>query len=172
MVPASLLVPFLIHLIMVRYLGLFRDKPLRQKGAIISCLLGYLPIGFLFSLWAYYHRWYPGAGLAWSGFFIFSVYTLLAYVYFHIFNMSETARRIRILAESRQRGKVTRTEIVREYTCERMVKIRLDRLVALRELRLKNGRYTMGRGRLLFPARIVFGFRRILFPRKIHGRNL
>ena len=162
----SSILPFLTQLIIVRALGRFKEKALRQKGAIISILIGFIPTGGLFFLWAVLSGNSSVPGLFWSGIFLFSVYTLIAYVYFHIFNMSETARRIRILAESHRAGKIIKSEIVQNYTAEQMIAIRVDRLVALGEIKLRDERYSIARGWLLFPASLVFGFRRFLFPSK------
>lgn len=157
--------PFLIHVFIARGLGLFREKSLRQKGAIISIPAGLLPLTILFITWSSLAGDISGLEIFWTGVFLYSVYLLFAYVYFHVFNMSETARRIRILTTSSLRGEIKEEEMANNYTGEQMIKIRLERLLSLRELNLTGNRYTTRRGWLLFPARAVFIFRRILFPR-------
>lgn len=161
-----LFIPFSVHLFMVRICGLFKESAHRQKGAIISGLLGFIPVGCLFYLWANLYGGHSRSGLIWPGLFLFSVYILFAYVYFHVFNMSETARRIRILIESSHSGTVTKTEIAHHYTSQQMIAIRLKRLISLGELRLRGNKYIIGRGILLFPAQIVFTLRKLLFPKK------
>ena len=160
----SLILPFLVHLLIVRVLGLFKEKALRQKGAIVSIPLGFIPLLLLFYLWEIRGGRTFGTGILWPAIFLFGVYLLFAYVYFHLFNMSETARRIRILAQSSPHGRIEKDEMEKHYTGRQMLAIRLERLVSLKELRLTEGRYTIRRGWLLLPATVVFAFRRILFP--------
>ncbi len=80
-------------------------------------------------------------------------YAFGAYTYFHVFNMSETSRRIRLLfaAASRRMGEDSAPENV--YDERLMIRARLDRLKALRQIREENGR-VFSRGALL-PAAAV-----------------
>jgi len=160
---STCMVPFVLHVLMIRGGGWYREKPLRQKGVMVAILVGYLVAGALLTAWAAATR-PTTAGLIWTGLYFFSVFTFLSYVYFHVFNLSETARRIRILAESRRTGRLERDSIIETYSCSHMVAIRVDRLVALVELRTDGNRYRRGRGILLLPARLVFRFGRVLFP--------
>lgn len=162
----GLFLPFLVHLLIVRALGLFKEKALRQKGAIVSIPLGVVPLLLLFILWNILGGRTLETNIIWPAIFLFGVYLLFAYVYFHLFNMSETARRIRILAQSSPHGRIEKDELEEHYSGRQMLTIRLERLVSLKELRLTEGRYTIRRGWLLFPATVVFTFRRILFPHK------
>ncbi len=160
----SFFIPFAAQVVLVRFLGLYRRKPLRQKGPLVAALVGLLPVGGAFLAWLIFFSVLQPAAVFWAGFYLFSVYLLLAYVYFHIFNMSETARRIRILAQSHQAGLVVKDEMVQSYTAEQMIALRVDRLLALNEINLKDERYLPARGSLLPAAKMVFFFRRIIFP--------
>ena len=172
LVVGGALLPFLVHLVLTRVLKLFRAPADRQKGAILSGPIGLIPLLVLFSLLVPERA--AGGSAAWTALYVFGLYACSAYVYFHFFNMSETARRIRILVHGAAGGLVPAKEIGSAYTPEGMVAIRLERLVALRELRVEGGRYVIG-GRgllgLLLPARAVFGLRRFLFPRAEKGRS-
>jgi hypothetical protein len=163
------LLPFLVHLVLARGLRLFRDPASRQKGAILSGPMGLIPLLILFSLLVPPRA--KGGAAFWTAVYVFGAYACSSYVYFHFFNMSETARRIRILVHGASGGLIPAREIGAAYTPERMVAIRLERLVALKELQVKGGRYVIG-GRgllgLLLPARTVFGLRRFLFPGEKH----
>lgn len=161
--------PFLNHLLIIRLLGLFREKSLRQKGAIMSITWGFLPLGALFFLWSCLIKERNWANLFWSGTYLFSIYILFAYAYFHLFNMSETARRVRILTGSPNSGKLTKSEVAREYTCRGMVSIRLQRLLSLKELRLEGRNYRIDRGVLIFPAKVVSFLHKLIFPGKKDG---
>ncbi len=71
------------------------------------------------------------------------VYACLSYAYLHVFNMSETARRIRILYELRTRGRMTRNQIVESYHPEVMLAVRLERLLDTQQIIFKNNHYAL-----------------------------
>jgi len=155
-------VPLLLHFLISRVTGAFRAPAQRQKGAILAFLAGYLPVGGAFLAWVLTN---PGArGNLLDAGYLAVVYTGFGYTYFHLFNMSETARRIRILAQGDRSGKIGLDQLAREYTREEMIDIRLRRLVALGEILREQDRVRRGRMLLLIPARIVFGFRSLIFP--------
>ncbi len=75
--------------------------------------------------------------------FAFIVFNGIAYSYFHFFNMSETARRIRMLIQiQRDGGEILRENLIETYTPENMVQARLARLTQMRQIsRSDDGRY-------------------------------
>lgn len=85
------------------------------------------------------------------------VYNAVMYSYFHLFNMSETARRIRILLNVLEHGVLQREEILALYSPRDMVMVRLDRLVLMGWLkRNSEGRYVIGER---WALRLAQGFR-------------
>lgn len=159
----SIYIPFLTHIFLLRLCGLFKTPFSRQKGAIISCISGLIPLGFLFAIWVNYisiERW-PRMFL--SGFYLFSVYLLFAYVYFHIFNMSETARRIRILEEIRKIGVLKKDVLAGKYSCQDMISVRLNRLVAFGWLQKTGDKYIIKNRIPLLIAKIVSKLGSVLF---------
>lgn len=85
------------------------------------------------------------------------VYNAVMYSYFHLFNMSETARRIRILLNILERGALRREEILAIYLPRDMVMVRLERLVLMGWLKRNSvGRYMIGAG---WALRLAQGFR-------------
>jgi DNA-binding transcriptional ArsR family regulator len=56
------------------------------------------------------------------------VYNCVLYAYFHLFNMSETARRIRMLLQLRAFGSLTKEQLRDLYSPQNMVEARLNRL--------------------------------------------
>ncbi len=164
LVLASWFLPFTIQVVLVRFLGLYREQALRQKGPVAAALIGLLPLGAAFLVWRAAFSIGGSGAIFWPGFYLVTVYLLMGYVYFHVFNMSETARRIRILAHSHRAGAVVKEEMIQSYTAEGMVDLRVKRLSALGEIVLRDGRYRPGRMRLLPAAQLVFFLRRIIFP--------
>jgi hypothetical protein len=98
--------------------------------------------------------------------FALLVYAGLAYAYFHVFNMSETARRIRILLEIGRRGALPVEDLAKAYTPSDMIDARLDRLVRMNQLaRGEDGRYRVKGRLLLWAGGILRTWRRMLFGR-------
>jgi hypothetical protein len=94
------------------------------------------------------------------------VYACIAYSYFHLFNMSETARRIRILRELHAAGSLTAEEISRLYSGASVLEARFDRLLATGQLEARADRFVRA-GRFLYMAaclvrlwRLVLGLER------------
>lgn len=160
----SLFLTFLMHVFLVRICGAFKKAFFRQKGLIASYLIGFIPLGFLFCLWIGTINVKSWPGIFWSGIYLFFIYSIFSYVYFHFFNMSETARRIRILSEIHRTGSFKKDELIHKYPASDIVSNRLKRLIALRELRLFEDRYLIGKGLFILPAKMVFYFRGIIHP--------
>ena len=77
------------------------------------------------------------------------VYACLAYFYFHLFNLGETSRRLRILMVLYQRGEVSSAQLERLYPPLSQIDVRLERLVAMGQIEERGGRYRL-KSRLLW----------------------
>lgn len=86
----------------------------------------------------------------------------IAYCYFHLFNMSETARRIRILTSCHLGVPVDE----RHYSLDAMIDARIERLIMVDSLRHDGGCYRPVRGPLLAAASALDWWRGLLFPRR------
>lgn len=117
---------------------LFRALPRQSAQALTAAamLLGYFPYFALLGVLSF--PWERDAGFY---AYFFCLYSFAAYAYFHVFNMSETARRVRLLSYLGQRGQVSTEEVERIYQADDMTVARLERLVSLRQCSLKDGRY-------------------------------
>lgn len=163
-VSASAVITFSIHVFLVRICGFFKKPFVRQKGVFISFVLGFIPVIYMFFMWSGDPVVKDRFQILYSGGYLFIVYAVSSYVYAHIFNLSETSRRIRILTECAKAGPLGKEELTAKYTYDEMVSNRLKRLEELGVLRLRGGRYTVKRGFLLLAARMVFGLRPLFFP--------
>jgi hypothetical protein len=95
--------------------------------------------------------------------FAFIVFNGTGYAYFHVFNMSETARRIRMLLSIRDHGSLHSGELAAEYSPEHMVRARLARLIEMGQVvRDADGRYRIKSHFLVWAAGLVRFFRNIL----------
>lgn len=158
------LTPFISHLIITRIFRSFRSSGQRQKGVAISAIFGLLPV-LSFCLPHAYSGSREGSGTYIPDFaYLLLLYGAAAYVYFHFFNMSETSRRIRILVSGSGINETEGLGTSQSYYIDRMLENRLDRLVSLGELTSSGGKYRIGRGLLLLPAKVVALFRHLLFP--------
>jgi hypothetical protein len=130
----------------------------RQKSAALVCALGAaIEIGvWLFSLELSIQA------------LCFACLVSLAtgHVYFHIFNMSETARRIRLLI-ARYRG----LRNISELGSEPKARLRLQRLVDLGEIKRVGDRYLIQPGLLTLAARALVVYERCLFPDRFTPRR-
>jgi len=159
-----LLIPFAVHLLLVRGFGFFRKTELRQKGVFFSVLAGILPLAALCIVWAASAARGGTVSLIGGLLYLFLIYLLAGYVYFHFFNMSETARRVRLLIESSKTGSLNITDLKNLYPHQDIVSVRIERLTALGELQRSGERYFLGNRVLLLPAKLIFTLRRLLLP--------
>jgi hypothetical protein len=148
-----LLSPFgllVLHAILQR--ALRRAPP--QRVAILTCALGFVPVAGALCL--------AGARDAGAIVYVGLVYVCIAYSYFHLFNMSETARRIRLVREIDRHGGLTEEEILRAYSEDEVVDTRLARMAAMGHMIERGGRYFAGSKTLLFAARVLDAWRDVL----------
>jgi hypothetical protein len=132
---------------------LSRSRALRtwppQKAAALSCALG---LALEVVAWlSYLGLSLPAAGFA------LVVSGATAHVYFHIFNMSETARRIRVLVAALLGRAPLSTEPAK-------IGVRLERLVALGEIRREGETYRSRNGLLTHVASALVAYEKLIFP--------
>ena len=87
----------------------------------------------------------------------------LAHVYFHFFNMSETARRIKILLQIRS-GQDPLAQNEQSYTAKDLVSVRLERLRELGQVTITDGRYQPKKTILYAVAVMMKGYEKLIFP--------
>jgi hypothetical protein len=87
---------------------------------------------------------------------------LVAHIYFHLYNMSETARRIRILVELKK-GTFGREK---NYTPTHLLQVRMQRLVAMGNVDRVGERYVAKASVLLMVALLLKQYEKLIFPRR------
>lgn len=142
----------------------FRTSP-RQIIALISVLSGYIPLMILLMIFILPIMSTLSDRIT-VLFYCLITYTGIAYFYFHLFNTSETSRRIKLLYQIYRAGSLPEGAIVRLYNITDIVKLRLSRLLETRQLRYENGYYSIDGKILYFAALIVFFWQRILGIKK------
>lgn len=149
---------FIIHLIASRCLRQFQP----QIMAVGCAIFGQLPMGSI--LWFFVFLHYPMSlmEVIVVGLYAFVVYYALAYTYLHLFNMSETARRIKILYEIDRAGSLSKEGISLNYGASEMLSVRLKRLVGMKQLGCKGDKYVLTGKLLYLAAWLVMTWGRIL----------
>lgn len=95
--------------------------------------------------------------------FVLVVFNCAAYAYFHVFNMSETARRIRMLLYLYEQGGATAEKLRTAYSPADIITTRLQRLVEMRQVaRRANGRYYISGWLLPWAANAIEFIRNLL----------
>lgn len=124
-----------------------------QAAALFACAAAALPVAG--ALWAAHLGFLSGGELLVGVSYAVLVYGLLAYSYFHVFNMGETARRVRMLVELTEHGAI-RTEDLRSfYNTEIMLERRIERLISLGQLKADGERLILSSKRLYFAASVM-----------------
>jgi len=90
------------------------------------------------------------------------VVSLIGYTYFHFFNMSETARRIRILYEIHSAGSLAPRQLEQLYRYTDITGARLKRLLALKQVKKEGDMYMLDGKLLFFVAVLVWRWRKII----------
>ena len=154
----SPLFTLLLHMVLAR---LLHRRFANQVIAGLAILLGFIPVmGIMGGVLYLKNQTFNASVFVFL--YTFIVYLCIGYSYFHIFNMSETARRIRILYETYSSKKLSRDELKIKYGREDMVKVRLERLVDTGQLRYMHDRYYL-RGYVLYRvSRMINVWRSIL----------
>lgn len=150
--------PFLIlaiHAAASRYFLRYRPKISRQIICVLSILIGYIPTYLL--LWHFViadmasiqHKILP------TIFYGLIIYNALGYCYFHIFNMSETSRRVRILYELYRAGSLSASDVASLYDVQDILSVRIDRLISMGQIKKNDGRYVLDGLILYYAAKLV-----------------
>ena len=156
-IAVSLVAVLIIHALLSRRLS---ASP-RQIVALQAVFAGYLPLAVL--LWTFVLTTVTGpqeklmaivyAAITYSGF---------GYFYFHLFNTSETARRIKLIYQIHTSGSIDEQEITAMYNTTEIIRLRLKRLLETGQLRFENGEYSIQGRTLYIGALIVAQWQRVL----------
>ena len=147
---------FSVHLFLAR----LRRSASRPLVAVEAIAASAVPMAI--ASWHLALRFFPPGEGVQAVIYTIVVYGCLANAYFHFFNMSESARRIRILYEVYKAGSLSPAAFESLYKTTGIISIRLRRLLELKQLRQEGGQYMVGGRTLLMAARVVIMWRRML----------
>ncbi len=94
--------------------------------------------------------------------YVVAVYGALAILYLDVVNIAETSLHMHLLLEVAWSDRPSLEALVARYSPDRMVAERLDRLTALGQIRVADGRYYLGSQSALRLARCIDAWRRVL----------
>lgn len=158
---SSPVIILLLHIILSRLVLAFKMNRPPQLICVIAVLLGNILflILLLFLCFIVPQASDPvPAGVTVPSFlYAFIVYNLMGYTYFHIYNMSETARRVRILYDINSKGSLKKADIEKLYHKGDMVATRVERLLGLKQVKERGNAYVLD-NRFLYYAALLLAF--------------
>lgn len=130
-----------------------------KNGALIN----------IFLILTYVGMTYENQECVWGLAYILIIFNGLTYMYFHFYNMSETARRIRLLVLIHTNSEVANVDSLNSsYDVTSMVSLRLQRLQAMGQISQSEGKYFI-KARLLLIGALALNFWRKLLRIKHSG---
>ncbi len=152
---------FILHIAATRVFMRYKFDILNQVIVIICSFVGHIPMAA--AIWMVYLRYLTTpVELVWTLIYSLIVYNILAYCYFHIFNMSDTARRVRILYEIYNSKQLKESDIASLYSANNMLDSRLERFLSMKQIKFSDGRYLLNSKFFYYVAKIVTSWGRIL----------
>jgi hypothetical protein len=132
---------FLLHILIYRSSVWLKLSVSGQATALISILLGNVPV--LLLAWYFTLSQWKEDPLALVSGLVYTVivHNVLGLLYFDFFNISETSLHMHILLEIAWAGKLSQTTLKERYSAESMIRTRLERMMDLSQVQLKEGRY-------------------------------
>jgi hypothetical protein len=94
--------------------------------------------------------------------YVLLTYNACCYGYFNILNLSETSLHVNILMRLLVGGGTRPEELARIYGVDEMISSRIDRMIALGQLKEKDGRYILGNRTLVLVGGVINAWRRLL----------
>jgi len=149
----SPLMLMIFHILFIRIIHLYKLDISNQLSLVLSML--FLNIPLLLGVYLL------NKDLS-SLIYAFIIYNSLAYSYFHFFNLSETARRIKILLEIKHKKHIVIEELTKHYKPDFMVKTRLKRLIDLKQIKKQDNKYILIGKSMLVAAILVHMWRKLL----------
>jgi FkbM family methyltransferase len=133
--PALILI---MHVISSRTARYFKWQVSAQKLALVCIVLGNIPMGLL--EWSLVLRYLDLAGQIWGAAYCILTYNAIGHIYFHLFNMTETSIRVRLIREIAVQEQ-TIDEVIDRYNPSNSVGVRLQRLQDIGVVKKTGDRY-------------------------------
>ena len=145
---------FIVHIISIKIIKSIKIEISMQKVVVYCLLFINIPVIIIYII---VNR---GFNII-DTLYVLLVYNSFAYFYFHFFNMSETARRIKILIGIKNKKINSVDDLSTVYHFDKSLEIRLKRLIQLNQLEKNTEGYILKK-KLLFRVSYLIWFFRIL----------
>lgn len=156
----SPLILFISHIILIRTLNFFRIKFNLQLILFLLILFWNIP---LLSVTFYLTKGSGPEAIISSVVYIILIYNGAGYFYFDIFNMSDTARRIKLLISMAISKRMKIEDAKEDYSVDKMISNRIERLIGMRQIReIEDGKFIISNKFLLLAANLVDLWKRFL----------
>jgi len=156
---------FLFHLLSIKFFKLI-GKDIPMQKLITYCII-FFNIPMLISIYFILNKDFGVLEIIYS----MIVFNSFSYFYFHFFNMSETARRIKMLINIRNNNIKNISDLNKYYTPEKALLVRLERLCELNQIEKTEQGLKLKKKLLYHVSLLVYVFRVILgFERKNEGK--
>lgn len=169
---AFLMIALLLAPVLMLLLHVAIHRTCRQAGrpltahasAVLAIAAGQLPIAGV--VWRTGSAWAgEPVGWCWALLYELVVYAALAILYLDVVNIAETSLHVHIVLEVAWADRLPVDVLAARYGGTHMVDARLDRLVGLGQVRVDRDRYYLRNRKMLFVARALDVWRRLLgFP--------
>jgi hypothetical protein len=156
-------VVFVVNALLGQTLRLcFRRQAPPQFVALAAAAIGFMPVAWLAWIFSLRHITDTNADIV-SGF----VYLALAhggfsFCYFNVLNASETSLHVHILTEIFLERRLDPRELSKRYSASEMVHARIERMIALGQLREEDGFFVSGNRTLVTVGRVINTWRKVL----------
>lgn len=155
----SLIIPFLnliflvlFHVFIQRITPIF--IPIKSRQNLLIHLIIIFDCFLILTL-LYFNLIFLNLDFFYSSVYIFLVSNLGAYIYFHIFNLSETGRRVKLLATIKKNKNINFKKINKHYSEKIIIDNRLDRLLSMNKISLVDNKYYIKKSNLLLIAKVI-----------------
>lgn len=151
----------LLHVLLIRMFRLANSSLSPLPVAALAMLGGYPVMGF--SLWFCHFRFLNPGQITCPIVYALIVYTCLSFCYFILFTMTETARRIHILRRIFEKdAPAAMNDLAVEYSAADMLSVRIERMLALKQLKRSGDRYFIDNKLLYRAGTIVAAWAKLL----------
>jgi len=160
---ASPAVMFLGHVVAYRGLSAAGRRPTAHTSAIAGIGLTFLALAIAAIAWTWTDAWRSSWTAAAAAIYVVATYGALSLLYLDVVNIAETSLHMHLLLEVSWNDRLSLQRLIDKYGPAHMVGERLERLIALGQVRRVGDRYYLGGNRsALRIAYVVDICRRVL----------
>jgi hypothetical protein len=152
----------IIHAVLTRVIRFLGHSIAPQLVVLGTVLLGNIPMVWM--AWSLAIPEFAGNlyGMSWCVAYVVLTYNALGFCYFCVLNVSETSLHVHILMHLLLSGRMRRDELAARYDVSTMISARVERMIALGQLRSRGGFFVVNNRGLLTVGRILHIWRKLL----------